>query len=388
MVPNISQTQTLSAGDTLIVSLPENSICDLNTFAWFFKGKCDSTGVALPKNIETLIHKISLEVNGQMVDPGFTHYGLLFRKLADLSMGDKESLRKIYQNAGEPVLASLGSNASCYGASSDQYQQFCVKNWLSFIGTAQPSCIDTSILGSVRVHITLAPNSVLRKNYPAGSVSYTIKDNYFTIDTISLNDGVYYNIVNERLGSENPIEIPFQTWVHFSRGNASLDQETQATLSTESLDMMVGTYQQSNWTDNADVSAMLAPSYFSTGSSNFEWSQFSVNNVPYPPFQQQAHDCYESTQQALGLSQDILGSGTPNLDTPAEWKNNYFVHAVRFSHPTASDERIRSGLNLRGTNSTLTWKTYGSEANIVPHVWAGITSVLRVKPYKQLEVVP
>jgi hypothetical protein len=120
--------------------------------------------------------------------------------------------------------------------------------------------LDTSILGTVRLHITLAPNSVLIKDtYGAGIATYSLRKNYFTVDTISLNDGVYYSVVNARLSDpENPIEIPFQTWTHFSKGVGSLDGQTQATLSTESLDMLVGTYQQSNLADNVNVANLNA----------------------------------------------------------------------------------------------------------------------------------
>jgi hypothetical protein len=138
--PNISQSQDLSAGDTLIVALPENSIVDLSTFAWFFTGKC-ADGVAFPKHIETIIDRISVEINGQMIETGFKNYNLLFRRMAELTLGDKNSIRGVLQNSLGPDVA-LGSNTACYPT----YQRFCVKNWLGFLGTSQPQCLDTSIL--------------------------------------------------------------------------------------------------------------------------------------------------------------------------------------------------------------------------------------------------
>jgi hypothetical protein len=138
--PNISESQELTSGDTLIVALPENSIVSLDTFAWFFEAKTVDD-CALPKHIETLIDRISVEINGQMIETGFKNYNLLFRRMADLTLGDKNSIRGVLQNSLGPELA-LGSNT----ASHSTYQRFCVKNWLGFLGTAQPQCIDTSIL--------------------------------------------------------------------------------------------------------------------------------------------------------------------------------------------------------------------------------------------------
>jgi hypothetical protein len=86
------------------------------------------------------------------------------------------------------------------------------------------------------------------------------------------------------------------------------------------------------------------------------------------------------------LSQDVLGGTDAGLSNLTAFKNNYFLHAIRLNHPTASDERVKSGMNLRGTNANITFKTEGVEANVVQHLWAGHTSVLLVKPYKQLQV--
>jgi hypothetical protein len=243
--------------------------------------------------------------------------------------------------------------------------------------------------GTVRIHITLAPNSVLRKNLNnAGDLTYKIKENYFIVDTISLNDGVDYSAVNQRLADpENPIEIPFETWTHFSNGVGDLQGQTQATISTESLDMLVGTYQTSNWASQTDNATLLAPELFKTGSANITESSFTINNVPYPSFKQEPHDAFESTLQAFNLSQDVLGGTDAGLSNLTGFKNNYLLHTIRLNHPTASDERVKSGMNLRGTNATITFNTSGSEANTVRHLWAGHTSVLRVKPYKQLEIV-
>jgi hypothetical protein len=379
--PNISESQELTAGDTLIVALPENSIVDLSTFAWFFEGKTGGNGVSFPKHVESLVDRISVEINGQMIESSFRNYNLLFRRLAGLSLGDKDYIRGVLQNS----IPSIGSNVATYAT----YKQFCIKQWLGFIGSAQPQCLDTSILGTVRLHISLAPNSVLIKDtYGAGTATYSLRKNYFTVDTISLNDGVYYSVVNARLSDpENPIEIPFQTWTHFSKGQGQLDGQTQATLSTESLDILVGTYQQSNLADNVNVANLNASSFFSTGASNITGSRFTINNVPYPSFEQKPHDAFESTLQAFNLSQDVLGGTDSNLNSLDNFKKNYFLHAIRLSHPTTSDERVKSGMSLRGTNASITFETDGTEDNVVQHVWAGHTCVLKVKPYKQLEVV-
>lgn len=379
--PNISESQTLKAGDTLIVTLPENSIVDISSFLWFFEGKCSANGYAFPKHIETIIDKLTIEVNGRMLN-GISSYNLLFRRLADYTLGDKEKIRGVLQNTVSVTLAGTTNNTS--------YRQFAVKNWLGFLGTVQPQCLDTSLFGTIRVHITLSPNSILRKFEGATqNGSYEIKSNYFSVDCISLNDGVYHDIINKRLANEeDPIQVPYSTWTHFSEGVGNLTGQTVATLTTESLDTLLGTYTSSNWASQTDDEDLKAPAFFATGSSNIEESSFSINNVPYPTLSQKPHDALESTLQALNIHQDILGGTENDLDSLEKFKTKYFMHGLKLNHPSSSEERFKSGMNLRGTNSTITFNTKGNEANVVRHLWCGHTSVLLVKPYKQVEEVP
>jgi hypothetical protein len=399
LTPGVSEDQSVSQGQTLVVNLPRNSIVDLSTFAWFFAGKTNEAGWALPKHIETIIDRLQVLVNNQVVDGGFKNYNLLFRRLADLTLGDKDTIRGVLQNTQGASFTNFNGGslsnwayATAVDAGSNNLpQQFCIDKWLGFLGSAQPQCIDTSILGDVAIHITLAGSHVLSRgtNAPGTTGTYTLTNNYFSIDCISLNDGVYYDIVNQRLGNaENPIQIPFQSWSYFSPGNTGLSQTTTGTLSTESLDLVVGTISRSNWANNTYDTDLMASSAFATGSSNITTSSFIINNVPYPSYEQQVHDVFESTQQAFNLATDTLGGTDPNLKNLTTFRNKYFIHALRLNHPTSSDERVLSGMNLRGTNASIQYKTTGNEANVVPHLFCGQTQVMNVGAYKQIQVNP
>jgi hypothetical protein len=384
LLPNVSQSQTMGAGDTIIVPLPQNTIVSLDDFQWFFKAKCNGNGVALPRHIETLVSEIAIEVNGIMVD-NIREYNTLFARLAGLTMGDKETIRGVLQNGiGFSTEASM-SNVSTFTA----YQQYSVWSWLGWLGQVQPRCIDTSILGDVRIHITLAGNEALVAGaYGAGvsAPSYTTTDHYFLVDTISLNDGVYYDVVQKRLGSDNPIELPFQTWTFFSPGQTSLDQTTTGTLSTSSLDMLIGTYKDSNLRTNDFEAVNKSSTFFKTGSSNLTGSYFLINSVQYPSTKANPAQAFAGTLGALNLSQDVLGACDATLSNLTNWQNSAFMHALRLNHPVGSDERVRSGLNLKGTNSTIQFVTEGTETNVVPMLFAGSTAVLKVGAYKQIEL--
>ena len=192
LTPGVSEDQSVSGGQTLVVNLPRNSIVDLSTFAWFFTGKTNEAGWALPKHIETIVSRVQVHVNYQVVDGGFRYYNLLFRRLADLTLGDKDAIRGVLQNTQGTAFTTLNGVASSNWAyatavdagSNNRPQQFCIDKWLGFLGSAQPNCIDTSILGDVAVHITLAGNHVLSKGTNGGATgTYTLTNNYFTTTT-------------------------------------------------------------------------------------------------------------------------------------------------------------------------------------------------------------
>ena len=154
--------------------------------------------------------------------------------------------------------------------------------------------------------------------------------------------------------------------------------------------MVVGTFSRSNFDFNTYDATLMASPFFSTASSNLDTTGFTINNVPYPSFQQRAHDAFESTLQAFNLAVDTLGGTDAGLSNLSAFTNKYFIHALRLNHPTSSDERVMSGLNLRGTNASIQYRTTGTnnKANIMPHLFCGHTQVLNVGPYKQIQVSP
>jgi hypothetical protein len=316
--PNISESQT--AGNTIIVPLPENSIVDLNSFAWFFT-LTTPAGNLPSKHIETLVSKISVECNGRMIDEGFDGYNLLWRRLADFTLGDKETIRGVLNNG----IGNSNVSASNVSVSSQRYS---VYNFMGFLGTAQPRCIDLSLLGSVRVVITLAPNNVIMQHAAGAYVGYSLSGNYFTVETITMNDGgLYANTLAQRLNdSANPIEVPFQTFSRFSPGLTSLSQTTTGTLSTGSLDVLIGMYQDSNASTSALVNtantALRSSQWFKTGSSNVTQSYFSINNNPYPTNCFEPHDAFHQTLSTLSLAQDSLGAADPALSNLTNFTNN------------------------------------------------------------------
>jgi hypothetical protein len=182
LVPNNGQS-TVSAGDTIIVELPHNSVVDFTTFIMDYTGETSDAGKTIdgahayrrtrffPRNSASIIEQLDVEINGQT---RFTlnNYGLVYNTLFDLTAAqDSLNRRKVGENAdpsskyfldANNVLTerrgySIGSTADGSAYDKDNYV---IRSWLGLLNPST-SILDTNILGSVVIKIRLAPPNCL-----------------------------------------------------------------------------------------------------------------------------------------------------------------------------------------------------------------------------------
>ena len=387
LYPSTPQNSVRSSS-LIRILLPPNTIVDMRSFCFNFFGSTNaSTGNAgFPKHIETIFDSVSIEVNGETITPATNLTNHVFKFLADYHLRDRQVARGILQN---------GVSALTDGTDK-QGRQFSVDNWVGFLSTCMPSHIDTSILGDVYVVIRLAQPSVLALDATAIAASatadYSITNLNATVDTVSFDDGAtYYNFVNELLSHQN-LEIPFEYWVSFQSSPTSLPATITATLNTGSLNMLVGTVVN-GVTTGSNLEPISTSDYFQRGSPLITSVQTYVNNIQYPQFPVLPYQSYKQTLKALSLNEDVVGQlddcfqyGGSNAPL-GFWQNYAFAHATRFNHPVASDERVISGMDTRGTQGSIRFQINGSGgSNIVPLLLANCTGVLNVGAYRSISV--
>lgn len=348
---------TATAGQIVTVDLPSNALVDLSTLTWFFRGRTttSSGNAAFPRNIECIIERLEVEINGQLVGQGCQFYNHLWEIISDTTMGeDVVNRRRILQNGANNI--GPGSTAD---ATSKQYA---IQNWLGFLGSAKPNVLDTSLLGNVRIRITLSSPAVLVKQLATAGESYLLEDMFFSVDTISIDDGIFYNIHNQFLQSGGVYEIPFNNFLSFSSSAAG---SCKFSLSTQSLDRVWATIVPgSSLPMGGDhVSSVISNSpYFHRigNAGNITWGgptnnrvvsygltswQFNINNQYYPNYRPTAEQAYALMINSYGLSQDTLGGGHPLLSSLSAWNNGFWVASENFNHN--SDDFI-SGIDTRG----------------------------------------
>lgn len=340
------------ASGFVTVDMPSNALLDLSTFSWHFKGSTTTTGTqgstntcAFPRHIESIIDSLSVEVNGQLISSIPTQYNQVWNMLADTTLGtDAMKRRQILQNSA-PVAAV---------AANETNRPFCIQNWLGFLGSVQPQCIDSGALGSIRVRIGLAPSSILvSSSTPATGPSYSLSDMFFTIDCLSIDDGSFHASYANYLAGGGVLEMPYTDLYSFSAGNVQSAGTVRFSLSTQSLDMVMCSFVETN-TPNVLNPDSGTSTFFrrNIGANNSALQyQYNINNVFSPTLRISGDQAFAQLCTALNVAQDTLGGMTPELDTLAKWRSSFWVAAYRFCHDADSDARLVSGVDSRGSVS-------------------------------------
>lgn len=395
---NTSKLQTLnttSAGPSQIITvdLPNNSLVDLNSLVWSFDGTTSSTAnsCTFPRNIETLIERVEVEVNGQLISPGCANYSHLFQIVSDTTMGeDCRNRRLILQNAG---------NVSAPSANVTTAVPFTICNWLGFLGSAQPNVLDTNLLGNVRIRITLANANVLVSSATAVTgASYALSNMYFTVDTLSIDDGIYYQLHDQFLSKGGVYEIPFNNFYSFTQAISSGGSgSVKFSLSTQSLNHLWATFAYAGSTPQAVSTNAGTSLYFLRSALGISGYQFNINNTYVPNFRVPNALAFQLLMNSYNLSQDTLGGIHPNVNTLAKWQNAFWVASCALDHPTSSDERFISGINTLGSTAQGYWEYDNATVSGTPFdgnagpaialVFAQTTAVLQVGAGRQISIV-
>ena len=416
---NVLGSTTASAGDIIQVDLPTNSIVDLSSLAWAFQveyAASGGTGAAhLPINAESVISRLAVEVNGQTL-VNLTNYNVLYHALLYMTATeDYQRQRKVAQ-----CNTRSGQNSGTCQESDNaaQIREHVIDTWVGFLGSAKPNFIDTSLLGNVRISITLAGADMVGGDAAAGKAnSYQLTDQYFSIDVVSIADGVYDAMVDQMLASGAPIEIPFKNYFSFSSAqNTSMSQTTAFNVASQSIDRLWAVPRAATYNDRDAARVATAPAhpivannvpYFNFAACNGSDFHFKVNNTLYPQWtSKNPQDWWQHTKLAVGDQGNMLAGAFPTA--LPHYLDNFFVYTCQLEHRSDGDERFLSGIDSRGAaaqcyfissqstdaadlhsgNADLatTKNRAGDVANQII-VFAECTSSLRIMANKVLEIV-
>jgi hypothetical protein len=401
---NVLGSSSANQGDTIQVDLPTNSIVDLSSLAWSFLVTYGNPGTGktndLPQMAEAHIARLAVEVNGQTL-VNIQNYNLLFQMLLNMTATeDYQRQRMVAQSdADVPELAA---------ASGTLDRAFVVDTWLGFLGSAKPNFLDTSLLGNVRITITLAGPEIICGD--GGARTYAISQQHFSCDVISISDGIYDAMIDQMLASGAPIEVPFKNYFNFTQEATTYAHTLNFHVASQSVDRLWATCRRATHSD-ADAGKIAVagysfpcpahmPQYTNMTAGNGGHFQFQVNNTLYPNWtSEHPRDWWQHTKLAVGDQGNMLAGAIPH--NFVQYLDNFFVFSCQLEHRTDGDERFVSGIDTRGAAAscffkcsaltggqpTLTGTTTAYLADNQAVVFAECTSSLKIMAGKVLEVV-
>lgn len=263
-----SGSSPVREGGYIKIALPPGCVLDLRTLNITFWARTLVNGttsttklVGLPKWTSSLIQDLDIWVNGRSVQK-FPYYGFVYSLLQDYKSNYSAKCKEIGINADPSVFTHMDNSGAivkwntytAHGSSAEinGFQNFyCWNDFIGFLGTCQPSIIDTNLLGSVELHIRLAPGSVLftSANIGTDTPGFELSNIVAYIDKLDFKDDRYYSMMNSILNSQTRLRIPYKNYgvyigdaISGTATNNAKNCTMKITESCESLDKIIFTF--------------------------------------------------------------------------------------------------------------------------------------------------
>lgn len=283
---------TATSGSIVSLDLPDNALINLKSLKILCNvSTSGTTAGARLVPIDNLVEKIEISCGGAVLSQGSNFTNVLLdamvkmgAKHCDPSMGHPEMVRqKAYDYNGITALSTTDNEVY----SDFPFTNFCISNFLGFLDSASPSILDLSLLPSLRIRLTMAPNNVLssvestalssgqefttRKievnvshsfNIPgnndesgfsggtttngnAGNAKYTVSNIHAIVEACNLANETYDRMISRMMESqEGIIEIPFKNYQSFQETHSGT---SRFTVSSSSIDRVWTIWRSSDY---------------------------------------------------------------------------------------------------------------------------------------------
>jgi len=444
-----SGVNTLNAGQKIIVDLPPNSLVDLSTFLMSYTGWTDHNGNAVgspagyvrgrffPRNSASIIQNFEVKINGKSI-VNFPEYNFIFQILYDYTQGgDGLTRRCVGENAdpsskyfvengviiprrGYPIASISAGNIT--GDQNDK-DTYVIRSWLSLLGgNASTSIIDTSMLGQITIELTLAPSAITSLGSPAVSAitavtaansevslaigaaaaivaadvtvaqgnSYHLSDVSFSIVRYDMPQE-YYDSITNVLESGASYKLYFPNYSVFTGSpvnSASKNTTVRMTVSTKSLDYVIGTFRAANYNDNNDATNIVVMSktttnasgrfggdgttfesqaragrtilfnnskYFIRNGESIDSATFTIGNTRLNS--EQPTEIFDGVLRHFNIQNDVTGGIHPSIKALAQFQKYAFAHILSLNVSGETDIYTVSGLDTEETPVNIAWET-------------------------------
>ena len=403
-----------------------------------------------PRNIASLIENLEIKINGQSRQ-NINQYGYIYNILNDYTCGcDATAKNRIGQNADPSLKTTFkygqlqryaGFPVGCTSQTVDNsyldQDVYTIRQWLGILGgNASTSIIDTSLYGDITIEITLAPAGVLMLSPPVGTLAtYSSVTNTetnlsttvggtaaalaatgtgYTLDSIGFQitrydmPQSYFDAVASVLQGGAVFKLYYPNYSTFLGAGVTLPRTTTTrfNLSTQSLDMVISTFQvqdrdiqqapilgQANangWgslpTDGSLVGATSTSSaagefgtqlktfnyalqlgvaktlnnskYFVRNGDGIDKCTYIVGAVRLIP--ETIQEQFNGVLRAFNTQNDTLGGLYPGIQSLYHYQTQFYSHILSLNVTTEHDMYTVSGLNCSATPISIGWEVQPS----------------------------
>ena len=437
------------AGQVVNVTLPPNALIDLSTLTMDFNGYTQHNGTNgvlgpagycqtrfFPRNTQSLIDSLNVKINGQTRQL-INNYGLIFNILSDFTSGaDAIVKNRVGQNAdpSNKYYSDLsGSRRRCgypigriaEKRSANDFDRYTIRNWLGFL-QGSTSIIDTQMFGDIQLEITMAQAGVLMlgaatealdlaavtaANSDSGvaiaaglkvaaavaaeGTSYKISDISFSVVRYDLPQAVF-DAMSSVLASGSVYQYWYPNYYSLTGTPVDVDKSgsMRASLTTSSLDMLIGTFivqnrdtQKQPVIGNAVAKKVSAQTKGEFGDGSLTFNNIVNYHAPQTCFNQSKYfvrngttlkqcrwgignvffnyetipEQYNSMLTAFNSHNDVLGGCHPGLTGIPAFRDTYYAHVHALNATGENDIFTVSGLDASETPVQIVWEYTGGE---------------------------
>ena len=410
-----STKNVVTAGDVITVNLPESALLDMKSFRWVFNASSvapASTATNLsffPSNMQSLIERVEIYINGVQVQNGCAQYNTLCQVLK-LGRSNNDRNDSIENCLSKSHITDIGASAA--NTIDPPTNVSCViDKWYGFLNETSTRFLDTSLLGQIQIRITLATEKVMIPFEKVASrgfdISMTVFDNasylnykleeiYFTIDSLVV-DPMYSMALRDQLAKNEFIPINYKEYYTYTLGSQVSDSyQNRFALSSGSIDKLYGITRPSEYNTGNVVAVTvegatgtdkhvakyfafesLSEASYSGNADNLKY-QWSINNVAHGQYRAQLIEACADLAYINDKCGDYSAGIMPtNFKT---FKTAQTVIPLVLNHPETPIS-VMSGYNSRGINSMMVLDVQGLDKT---KATAGYESMVIVETTAQI----
>ena len=396
----------------------------------------------------SLIQNLAITANGRNLQTT-NDYNFVWNLIADLEgyYSPEQATKRItelfdpsvsytYPNGeAAPVAVFNVCSTSNDGSGANDSKSFCVNNWLGFFN-GSVSTIDTNNIGNLQLSITLANSGVLfyKTDAAAGvptDASYSLKDVFFTVDTLTFTNSLYYDLVKSQLegGGLNLAYYDYivQQLSSTAKSTSGINVATQ--INANSLDQVIATFRPSSYdtigelllgsceigtqrtyneiiatpvttvaTGGAGVGTSIVSNhgafnnvkYFRRDGSGYDGSTFYINSQPFTTSGSPI-ECFNNSMISLNYNNLDIGSGGlhAGCHSLGHFCRNYFADILSLENCAGDNNWWVSGLSGNGGTIQIQYnaKFKNTTDTVFPVIICRVSKVLNIKMGRALDVM-